>query len=130
MWIPMMMPVVEVLLFCSSFMQSQGGFSTARKKEERGSVVLFASWSSSFWGAQGKSGTLGHKQGKRIAAWGPGWVTKAAPLLLVPQQSGPSKHRTGRSIESQPHYPGCCYYMLLMNKNKSDVNFYKPLCLR
>lgn len=32
MWIPMMMPVVEVLLFCSSFMQSQGGFSTARKR--------------------------------------------------------------------------------------------------
>ena len=36
MWIPMMMPVVEVLLFCSSFMQSQGGFSTARRRGTEG----------------------------------------------------------------------------------------------
>lgn len=36
MWMPMMIPVVEVLLFCSSFMQSQGGFSAARRRGERG----------------------------------------------------------------------------------------------
>lgn len=42
MWIPMMMLVVEVLLFCSSFMQSHGGFSTAQRKGESGvSSALF-----------------------------------------------------------------------------------------
>lgn len=36
MWMPMMIPVVEVLLFCSSFMQSQGGFRAARRKGREG----------------------------------------------------------------------------------------------
>lgn len=38
MWIPMMMPVVDVLLLCSSFRQSHGGFSTGRRGSE---LVLF-----------------------------------------------------------------------------------------
>lgn len=41
MWIPMMMPVVEVLLFCSSFMQSHGGFSTAKRKGEKGGQCCY-----------------------------------------------------------------------------------------
>lgn len=107
MWIPMIMPVVEVLLFCSSFIQSQGGFSTARKRwigqwcyssivplaseEPRAKVRALGSTRSCVWEEE-------NHVGNRFAP------AYAPPLLPAPQEGRHSKHRIGISVVSQPHY--------------------------
>lgn len=101
MWIPMMMPVVEVLLFCSSFMQSQGGFSTARKR--RGGQWCYSSIAPLVFGDLKSEpwAVLGAVYGKRSRGFLPAY---APPLLPASQEGRHSKHRTGISVVSQPHY--------------------------
>lgn len=127
MWIPMMMPVVEVLLFCSSFMQSQGGFSTARKRwigqwcyfsiaplafgEPRAKVRALGSAGSCVWEEE-------NHMGSRAS------LPAYAPLLLpTPQEGRHSKHRTGISVVNHPHY-----WTQFMKKTHSDVNFCNTPC--
>ena len=121
MWIPMMMPVVEVLLFCSSFMQSQGGFSTARRKGERGvSSAVFLLLLQLLGSPRAKVGAwvvLGavyEEEESRVGSQGGHCLPKQLPCSWYCS----CKHRTRRSIESQPHYPGCCYWKQLTNKKR------------
>lgn len=105
MWIPMMMPVVEVLLFCSSFMQSQGGFSTARKRR-RGqwcysSIAPLASGElRAKVRALGSAGSCAWEEENHMGS------RSSLPACAAPysQHGRHSKHRTGISVVSQLHY--------------------------
>lgn len=67
MWMPMMIPVVEVLLFCSSFMQSQGGFSAARRKGREGVSGAGFLLLVHIWGAVGTACTSPRGDGSVLA---------------------------------------------------------------
>lgn len=129
MWIPMMMPVVEVLLFCSSFMQSQGGFSTARKRrrgqwcyssiaplafgEPRAKVRALGSAGSCVWEEENHKGSR-----SSLPAY-------AAPLLPAWE----TQQAQDWNICSEPApLPGYCHETQLMQKTHSDVNFCNATC--
>lgn len=105
----MMMPVVEVLLFCSSFMQSQGGFSTARKRRREVSGATLPLLLQLLGSPEPKSESwtvLGAVYRKRRTMWEAGALLPAyaPPLLPAPQEGRHGKDRTGMSVVSQPHY--------------------------
>lgn len=82
MWMPMMIPVVEVLLFCSSFMQSQGGFSAARRRGERGGSAVLVSCCLSTFGAWWEQTAPCH------GAMAQCWLTATAPEEKLDPRQG------------------------------------------